>query len=208
MSCRRLSDASAAVPQATADRGGPVVLLLRLVGPVLARGRATEHVRHRGIPTLPPPVHYSGGARLFKLRLLAALVAMASLQLLAACGDDEEATGTTSGGSGAAADLARYCELSRQLDQEGRAFFEKLEKQGSDVSRADFRAAERKFLEENQSRIHEVVRVAPSEIEADVRTFVDGLRARAGVTEGEVDQESINAADQRLNAFEEENCPA
>lgn len=138
-----------------------------------------------------------------------AVTTAAAVLVFAGCGDDEDTTeaDTTTDTAAAEGDLDRYCELAAELDQAGQEFFQEFEQQEG-ATREDFEAAERDFLEQNQADIDEIVAVAPEEVSADAETFVEGLRARAGLSEATVDQQEVAAADQRLNEFEQENCEA
>ena len=104
----------------------------------------------------------------------------------------------------AAADVGRYCELTKELDEAGQEAFRELE-QDPNATEEQFEAVEREFVETNQERIDELVRVAPAEIKEDVGVLLAALRGRAGQGP-EVAESESEAAEQRVTAFEEENC--
>ena len=126
------------------------------------------------------------------------LIAVAAIALVPlGCGDDDD------GGSDTTASVARYCELTQELDKAGEKAFKDLEND-SDATRKDFVAAERQFVEENQESLEAVQDVAPAEITDDVAILVKALRARAGLEAG-IPSEA-DAAEGRINKFEKENC--
>jgi hypothetical protein len=139
----------------------------------------------------------------------ALIVALALGVPLAACGDDEDDNGN--GEQVAGADLERYCELSNDLDQAGTEQFSQLENDPN-ATDADFEALERQFIAEHEAEIDELPEVAPDEIAADVEILIAQLRGRAepgeGPAEGDTDEAEAAAAEERVNRFEEENCPA
>ncbi len=134
------------------------------------------------------------------------VVAMVTAALvLGGCGDDDESAEETTA-ENPAADLDRYCQLNKELGQAGDEFFAELEQR--DASRKEFEEGERDFLEQNEQEIDEVLEVAPSEIQGDAETFVEGLRVRAGVSDADVNLQEVGPAEERLAEFEQENCPS
>jgi hypothetical protein len=124
-----------------------------------------------------------------------------ALLALAGCGDDDESGGN---GDSASADLARYCQLTAELDKAGQDFFKKLEQQNA--SEQEFEKAEREFIEQNEAKIQEVAQVAPAEIAPDVEILVESQRSRAGLSSTPVNEEQVQPAEQRLREFEQQNC--
>ncbi len=137
-----------------------------------------------------------------RTQLLAALAACALT--LAACGDDDDdgAASTT-----ASPDPARYCELSRELDEAGSEEFEALETD-PDATREDFEAAERSLVETNEEALSEIQEVAPPEIQDEVATLISSLRARAGLGDEQLDRAAAADAEKAIAAYERENCTA
>jgi hypothetical protein len=138
---------------------------------------------------------------LFRRTLL--LVALAGcLTWPAACGDDD-ATSTESTASGP--DLARYCDLSAQLDQAGKEQFQGL---GNDphASRQDYEAAERELVEKNSDLLDEIQQVAPTEIQDQVTTLIASLRVRAGLSDQNIDPAQGKDAEKAVVGFEKQNC--
>jgi hypothetical protein len=129
----------------------------------------------------------------------AALLGVAAILLAAGCGDADEDT------SGATVDIARYCEITQQLDEAGTEEFEELE-QDPDATREDFEAAERRLYEENEDLIAEGQRVAPPEIQDELEILVAGLRSRAGLGDEAPDRADARAAERAIEKFEKENC--
>lgn len=106
---------------------------------------------------------------------------------LAGCGDDEELT----------AHERRYCELSQELEQIGRRVFADLPEAPTEE---EFAAANRRFVEEADAELDELMDVAPSEIEDDVEAYVEHFHAQAR-------GEDADVTDERLVEWEEDNCP-
>ena len=143
------------------------------------------------------------------MRLLSLiLLALALGAALPACGDDDDddggGGGADTGTQPAVADVGRYCELTKELDEAGNEAFRELE-QNPNASEEDFERVEREFVESNQEKIDELVRVAPEEIREDIGVLLAGLRSRAGQGP-EVDEDQEQAAERRVTRFEDENC--
>ena len=119
--------------------------------------------------------------------------------LLVACGDEGESSDTTA----ASADLDRFCELGRQLDEEGTKVFGELE-QDKNATQEDFEQAEADFIEDNAAVLDEVTQVAPEEIKDQVEVLVQAQRARAGL--GDEPEGDEQKAEQEIQKFESENC--
>ena len=133
-----------------------------------------------------------------------ALVLTVLAGVLVACGDDGGGDGTTAAGGG---DLERYCEISAELDAAGQEEFEALEKDPK-ATQEDFEAAERRLVEDNEELLEEIQSVAPAEIASDVKTQVEAVRARAGLTDGGPSGREEQEAELAINDFEQENCPS
>jgi hypothetical protein len=135
--------------------------------------------------------------RLRRTLLLTLVVSFGGAALLVGCGDDED------DGSSSAGDPARFCQLSRQLDQAGTDFFAELEQQGG--SAKQFEAAERRFYQRYQEEFDQVAAAAPEELSEDIETLFAGVRARAGLGPP-VPQDEVSAAERRVQAYEKTNC--
>jgi hypothetical protein len=143
------------------------------------------------------------GARHFLAFVLCAVA-------FAACGDDDDGSTSTvaapdPGPSAAAPDPARYCELSRELDRAGSEAFEALESDPN-TTREDIEAAERSLVETNEDTLNEIQEVAPPEIQDQVATLILSLRARAGLTDDQVDRAAAAQAEEAIATFERQNC--
>jgi hypothetical protein len=140
---------------------------------------------------------------------LAPLALGAALALaLTACGDDESPTTQSSAESAPASaeggDVDRYCELTAELDAQGEQVFADLPE---DAPPEEVRRREQQLLEQVSPQFDELLEVAPDAIEDDVPILLDGIRARATTGE-DPNQEASSAAEERILAFEEENCGA
>jgi len=122
---------------------------------------------------------------------------------MAACGDDDndEAADTT-----ASADVGRYCELTKQLDEAGSEAFRELE-QDPKATQKDFEEAEADFVRQHEADLDELAEVAPEEIQDDVPVLVAGLRGRAGLEEQPPDDQELKKAERAITRFERTNCP-
>ena len=120
------------------------------------------------------------------------LVAVASAAVVA-CGDD---------GGGAARDLQAYCALVADLDARGEAAFSTVPPTASDEQLS---AVESEFYASIDADMNRAIEIAPEEIASDVAAYVDATRAR--VAGGEYDEAAASAAEERLLAWEDTNCP-
>lgn len=78
---------------------------------------------------------------------------------------------------------------------------------GEDARPEEFEAAERRFVERSAGRLDELERVAPREIQGDVRKLLAGQRQRAGLeTSVAVDEAQASAAEERVKAYEKRAC--
>lgn len=126
----------------------------------------------------------------------AVLSALLLTGALTACGDDDESA--SSGGR----DLERYCEIVVELENSDDPAVEGAE------TPEDFAAAFGQFVEDHEDEIDGLVESAPDEIADDVEFQIDALRG--GIEDGDLDTrlstEEFTAAEQRVTAFEAENC--
>lgn len=109
------------------------------------------------------------------------------------CGDDDESS------------VERYCELVQELDEAGSEAFAALEEDET-ADDEDFAEAERQFLEANEANFDELREVAPEEISDDVGVLLTAQEQRAAGGEQEETSDEVAAAEERITAFEEENC--
>jgi hypothetical protein len=137
---------------------------------------------------------------------LAPLVLAGGLALaLAACGDDEPDTQSAAeptATSPASGDADRYCELTAELEGIGEEVFADVPE---DAPAEEYMRREQQLLEQGSAQFEELERVAPEEIADDVPVMLDGIRARAATGE-DPDQDTASAAEERVLAWEEENC--
>ncbi|WP_040336738.1 hypothetical protein [Candidatus Blastococcus massiliensis] len=141
---------------------------------------------------------------------LAPLVLAGGLALaLAACGDDEPDTqsapgpaATSAATSAAGGDADRYCELTAELEAIGEGIFADVPE---DAGEEEYMRREQQLLEQGSAQFEELERVAPEEIADDVPVMLDGIRARAATGE-DPNQDAASAAEERVLAWEEENC--
>ena len=98
-----------------------------------------------------------------------ALIALLAVFAIAACGDDDDEAAETT----ASADVDRYCELTKQLDEAGSEAFRELE-QDPKATEKDFEEAEADFVRQHQAELDELAEVAPEEIQDDVPVLVAG----------------------------------
>jgi hypothetical protein len=138
---------------------------------------------------------------MLQLRWLAVAVVVVAAMGFAACGDDDEEGGETT----AVADIDRFCELTKQLDQAGTEAFEELE-QDPEATREDFEQAEAEFLQEHEAELDEIQQVAPEEIQNEIQVVIAGTRGRAGLEENPPEQQEERAAEEAIRQFERENC--
>ena len=122
---------------------------------------------------------------------------------VAACGDDEPARTEPAAATAAeTGDVKRYCELTAELDAVGEQIFADMPEEATPE---DAMQREQQLVAQSAPQMEELVEVAPEEIAEDVSVLLDGLRARAATGE-DPDQETASAAEERILAFEEENC--
>lgn len=143
------------------------------------------------------------------LTRLAPLALGATIVLaVAACSDDEPTSTRSStaaaASSSAGGDVDRYCALTAEFDALGEQLFADLPEDASDE---EYLARERQLVEQLSPRFDELLEVTPDPIADDVPVLLDGMRARAA-NGSDPDQEASSAAEERILAFEEQNCPA
>ncbi len=133
-----------------------------------------------------------------------ATLAAVSIGALTLAGCSEDATPDAAGAAtSVAADAEEYCAHVADLNGLGeRVFADVPEDAGPDV----MTAAWQRLLDEGAASIDGLESTAPAEIADDVPVFLDDLRARATTGES-TDPEAAQAAEERIRAFEEENCP-
>lgn len=141
------------------------------------------------------------------LRRSTTTLALVTTLALAACGGDDQSGDTraaTTTSAAATQNTQRYCQLTRDLDAAGEDFFADL---GEDAKPEEFEAAERRFVERYGDELEVIRAAAPPEIRDDVQKVLIGMRQRAGLkTPVEVSEAEVEAADERVRAFEERAC--
>lgn len=115
---------------------------------------------------------------------------------LGACSDDDD---DASGDAEVAADEERYCELTAEVEAQAEETFSGL---GEDAGEEEVAAAQAQLLEEVDDELDEMVDVAPPEIADDVEAYVAFFRAQMR------NEEAEEVSDERILAWEEENCPS
>lgn len=115
-------------------------------------------------------------------------VVAATAVVLAGCG----------GGDGSEGAIADYCKAVEELEARGEEIFSSIDQDDPTA----IRAGEGKIADAVEEV--DLVGKAPTEIRDDVKTYSAGFRARANGQEG--DEDAINAAEERIVAFEEEHC--
>lgn len=105
------------------------------------------------------------------------------------CGDDSEDE----------ADTARYCELVAAVESAGEEIFGDL---GDDATDDELVAAEAELVERMSDELEEMAAVAPPSIADDVDDYVAAYQDRAEGEEGA----DVSAQEERILAFEEDNC--
>jgi hypothetical protein len=138
---------------------------------------------------------------LSQLRSLGIAIALTLTLALAACGDDEEGGDEIT----ASANLARYCELSRQLDEAGTEAFKQLEDDPKATSE-DFAEAEADFVKQVEPQLDELATTAPEEIQEEARILVASVRARGGLEDEPPDEKEAKEAEATIQQFEKDNC--
>lgn len=128
------------------------------------------------------------------------VVAMAAAALiLGACdGGEDAAVGV--------ADVERYCELTRTLDEAGEAEIE-VDFEAATPDPETVQAEFSDFLEDNSEEIDELERVAPPEIADEVTALTETIREVAETGDLSAFDESAEA-EERIQAFERQACGA
>jgi hypothetical protein len=142
-----------------------------------------------------------------RLVLPAMLVAVCGLAVaLGACSDDGDSSSDSSSDESATdeavePDLDRYCALADDLaERSSEALADATNPEEFDDARVD-------FVEDYAELLDEQVAVAPNEIADDAELRLDVLRRDIAGDEISVDErEELVEANERLMAFEDENC--
>jgi hypothetical protein len=132
------------------------------------------------------------------VRVIGSLCVLLLALGLTACGGDD------GGGSASGPDPERYCDLVAELETAGGEAFDDIEAD-EDATEEDFAAAGKQFAEDQSENFDELIAVAPEEIKEDVELLIQSIRAQSGLAD-EVDQEEASAAEERITAWEEDNC--
>ena len=136
-----------------------------------------------------------------QLQSLGLAIALTLTLGLVACGDDDEGGDETNG----SADLARYCELSQELDEAGSEAFKELE-QDPNATPEDFARAEADLVKEIDQQLDEIATIAPDEIQEEAQILVASVRARGGLGDQPPDEQEAQEAEAAIQRFEKENC--
>ena len=141
------------------------------------------------------------------LRRSTTTLALVTTLALAACGGDEEPGDTraaTTTSATATQNPQRYCQMVAQFDAAGEDVFAGLDE---DSPPEEFEAAERRFVERYGDELEALPAAAPAQISDDVQKVLIGMRQRAGLkTPVELSEADVDAADERVRAFEERAC--
>jgi hypothetical protein len=131
-------------------------------------------------------------------------VALAALALAGCSGQDPAPTQAPAAtAQTATGDANRYCTLVAELNRIGQRVFADLPENAPPDEESRRQGL---LVQQGATQLAELERVAPAEIRADVITFLTNLRARASASQGP-DPAAAQAAEQRIRAFEERNCP-
>ena len=136
-----------------------------------------------------------------QLRLLVLAIALTATLGLVACGNDEEREEEAT----ASADLARYCELSQELDRAGTEAFKSLE-QDPNATPEDYAEVEADFVREIDLKLDELAAAAPEEIHEEAQILVASVRARGGLEDQPPDEQEARQAEATIKRFEKDNC--
>lgn len=103
-------------------------------------------------------------------------------------------------------DPDRYCRLVNQLETRGQKAFAGL---GRDAAPADYRRAERRFVQANSELLDSLEPAVPEQLRDDIRTFVTAMRQRGGLEQaGTVTQRDASQAERALLEYERGACSA
>lgn len=129
-----------------------------------------------------------------------AAIAISALALAGCAGTDPDpAPAAAPADSG---DVARYCALVAELNGIGERIFADLPE---DAAPEELMRGQAMLVQQGAAQLAEQEQVAPAEIRADVPIFLADLRARATGTRA--DPAAAQAAEERILAFDERNCP-
>lgn len=145
------------------------------------------------------------------MRTVRLLLIPAVLTLATACSDDpsgsdDKADDTKAGATSAPAeeyDPQAYCDITRQLEDAGEEAFADLDRDSTD---AEYEAAERSFVVDNEVLLDELVAAAPSELTDEVETLLTAMRQRGGLEDSGVTQREASQAEEQILAWEKKNC--
>lgn len=129
-----------------------------------------------------------------------AAIAISALALAGCAGTDPDpAPAAAPADSG---DVARYCALVAELNGIGERIFADLPE---DAAPEELMRGQAMLVQQGAAQLAELEQVVPAEIRADVPIFLADLRARATGTRA--DPAAAEAAEERILAFDERNCP-
>ncbi|MGH3361120.1 MAG: hypothetical protein ACRDOM_01555 [Nocardioides sp.] len=117
----------------------------------------------------------------------------------ASAGESADASSRTAGQY----DAKPYCELTEQLEAAGEEAFSDL---GRNATAAQFRAAERSFVLDNQDLLGSLTGAAPAHLADEIETFLSGMRQRGGLEDSGVSQREATDAEKRILTFEKSHC--
>lgn len=145
------------------------------------------------------------------MRTARLLLILALLSLATACSDntsssvnaDDKSAGATSAPISEQYDPEPYCDLTRQLEKAGQKAFSTLDR---NATNADYEAAERNFVLDNNDLLDELLTAAPPDLSHDVETILAAMRQRGGLEDSGVTEREANQADQRVRAWEKKHC--
>jgi hypothetical protein len=144
----------------------------------------------------------------------ARLLLIPAAALLAACAGNSTSdiagpstpAGTTAGEASRTSgqyDAQPYCKLTRRLEAAGEDAFSGL---GRDATAAQYEAAERNFVLDNQDLLGGLVDAAPAHLTDEIETFLSAMRQRGGLVEHRVSQSAAAAAEKGILSFERRHC--
>lgn len=149
------------------------------------------------------------------MRTLRLLLVPAVLLIATACADNsssssDKADDTKSPAAGATTaptseqyDPQPYCDITRQLEKAGEKAFSTLDR---DSTNAEYEAAERNFIVDNEDLLDELVSAAPAHLTDEVETFLAAMRQRGGLGDSGVTKREASSAEKNVVAWEKKNC--
>lgn len=100
-------------------------------------------------------------------------------------------------------DAEPYCELTRRLEAAGAKAFADL---GRNATPAQYRAAERSFVLDNQDLLDGLAGAAPAYLAEEIETLLAAMRQRGGLEDSGVSQREATDAEKRILSFEKRQC--